>query len=169
MKIIVSDASSLILLSKASVLEKACARYEVFIPSSVEKEVTSSSLRTKYADAVQIHDLIRRDVLRVRRLTSRRTKIPLGLGIGEADAIRLFQQLPAQLLLTDDGKAVKVCRMMRIPFTISPKIVVDLYHNGDITFDEGLLSMEKLRIYGRYSPDIIAEALLKIRQEKDNA
>ena len=36
-KVVVSDTSSLILLSKASVLEVASSNYEIYLPPSVEK------------------------------------------------------------------------------------------------------------------------------------
>ncbi len=169
MKVVVSDTSSLILLSKAGVLEKACGRYEIYIPPSVEAEASSSKLRAKYANAVQIHELIRSKALKVRKLTVRKRKMPITLGTGEADAIRLFLEIQAQSLLTDDGKAIKVCRMLGIPFIISPNIVFSLYKNEELTYSEALQSVEKLRLFGRYSPDIIAASLLKIQREKDNA
>ncbi len=169
MKIVVSDTSSLILLSKASVLEKACLRYEIYIPPSVEKEACAPSLRGKHADAMRIYDLIGNKALTVRKLTARKTRMPVRLGMGEADAIRLFLQLKAQLLLTDDGKAIKACRMLKIPFTISPNLVLELYKKGDLDGNATLLSLEKLRIYGRYPPDIVAELLLKLQPEKGNA
>ncbi len=169
MKLVVSNTSSLILLSKAGVLEKACRRYEINIPLSVEKEASSSKLREKYSNALQIHDLIRSDALKVRKLTVRKKKMPVTLGRGEADAIRLFLELQAECLLTDDGKAIKVCRMLGIPFIISPSIVLNLCRNEALTHHEALQSLEKLRLFGRYSPDIIAAALLRIQRERDDA
>ena len=95
--------------------------------------------------------------------------MPVRLGPGESDAIRLFLQLKAHLLLTDDGKAIKASRILKIPFTISPNIVVDLCEKKDLTVNEATQALEKLRIFGRYSPDIIAERLLKLRWENDDA
>jgi len=169
MKIVVSDTSSLILLSKASVLEKACSKYEMYIPPSVEKEACAPALRGKYADAMRIYELIGKKALTVRKLAAQKTRMPLRLGMGEADAIRLFLQLKAQLLLTDDGKAIKACRMLKIPFTISPNLVLALYRKGVLDRDAALVSLEKLRIYGRYPPDVVAELLLKLQPEKGNA
>jgi hypothetical protein len=59
--------------------------------------------------------------------------------------------------------------MLGIPFIISPNIVFSLYKNEELTYSEALQSVEKLRLFGRYSPDIIAASLLKIQREKDNA
>ena len=163
MKLIVSDASSLILLSKASVLEKACSRHDIVIPPSVEQEACSPYLIKKHADASVIHELIERGDIKIEELKEKRGEIPVRLGTGETDAIFLFQQLDADLLLTDDGKAVKACRILRIPFVISPSIVLDLHESSCLTTEEAVHSIEQLRISGRYSPDIIAEILLKIR------
>lgn len=168
MKVVVSDTSSLILLSKASVLEAACSSYEIYLPPSVEKEASSIELRERYPDAAKIHDLIQGGTLKVRKLSSRGRQMPIQLGLGEADAIRLFLQLKAQVLLSDDGKAIKACRMLKIPFIISPNLVMELYSKGVLTRDQALLGLEKLRIFGRYSPDIIASLLLKMKPEEDN-
>jgi predicted nucleic acid-binding protein len=155
-------------LSKASALEAACSSYEIFLPPSVEKEASSPELREIYPDAAKIHELICEGALKVRKITSRKQKIPMRIGVGEADAIRLFLQLRAQVLLSDDGKAIKACRMLKIPYTISPNIVMELYAKGVLTRDQAILALEKLRIYGRYSPDIIASLLLKMKTEDDN-
>lgn len=63
-------------------------------------------------------------------------------------------------------KGIKACRYMKLPFLISPKIVVELYRLGKINFTKTKSSIEKLRIIGRYSPDIIAEAILKLEEIK---
>ena len=168
MKVVVSDTSSLILLSKSSVLEAACSSYEIYLPPSVEREASSSELRDKYPDAAKIHDLIREGVLKVRKISSRKRQMPIQLGVGEADAIRLFLQLKAHVLLSDDGKAIKTCRLLKIPFTISPNIVMELYLKGTLSRDQALLGLEKLRIFGRYPPDIIASLMLRMIPEEDS-
>lgn len=59
--------------------------------------------------------------------------------------------------------------MLGIPFIISPNIVFSLYKNEGLTHNEALQSLEKLRLFGRYSPDIIAATMLEIQGEKNNA
>jgi hypothetical protein len=44
---------------------------------------------------------------------------------------------------------------------------VELFRLGKIDFNKAKSSIEKLRIVGRYPPDIIAEALLKLEEIKD--
>ena len=68
------------------------------------------------------------------------------------------------VLATDDGKAIKTCRFLNLPFSISPKIATELYRHGRIEGPLAQAAIEKMRIEGRYAPDIIAEALLKLKE-----
>ncbi len=74
----------------------------------------------------------------------------------------LAKQTANSTLATDDGKAIKVCRYLNLPFIISPKIAIELYRLGMIDFTKSRTSIEKMRIIGRYSPEIIAEAILEL-------
>ena len=133
-----------------------------------QKEACSLNLRGKYPDAARIYELIRRETIKVRTHGARGGKLPVKLGHGEADAIRLFFHMKADLLLTDDGKAIRACRILNIPFTISPRIVLDLHRKHEISDEKAVLAIERLRIAGRYAPDIIAEVLLKMQQERSD-
>jgi hypothetical protein len=68
------------------------------------------------------------------------------------------------VLATDDGKAIKTCRFLNLPFIISPKIATELYRHGCIEVSLAKTAIEKMRIEGRYAPDIIAEALLRLKE-----
>lgn len=69
--------------------------------------------------------------------------------------------------MTDDGKAIKACRYLKVPFIISPKVVTDLYRLGKIGMMEAKHSIEKLGIIRRYSPEIISEALIRLKEVRD--
>ena len=71
------------------------------------------------------------------------------------------------LLATDDGKAIKAARFFNLPFIVTPKIVVELYGLKKISFKKARESLEKLGKIGRYSPEIIADALIML-MEKEN-
>jgi len=68
------------------------------------------------------------------------------------------------VVATDDGKAIKTCRFLNLPFIISPKIATELYRHGCIAVFLAKAAIEKMRIEGRYTPDIIAEALLRLKE-----
>ncbi len=60
--------------------------------------------------------------------------------------------------------SLKTCRFLNLPFIISPKIATELYRRGRIEGPLAKAAIEKMRIEGRYAPDIIAEALLRLKE-----
>jgi len=166
MQRIIADSSTLILLSKCSLLEIACTFFEVVTPSSVADETASDNLIKKYPDAALIRDLISKGILKIERIGSTEFQLPISLHHGEGDALLLASKSEDSLFATDDGKAIKAARFLKIPFTITPKIVVDLFRLQKISLKKARQSIEKLGKLGRYSPEIIAEALLSLMEEK---
>jgi hypothetical protein len=80
----------------------------------------------------------------------------------------LALEMKETLFATDDGKAIKAARFLRVPFIISPRIVIEMLRSGKISFKNARESLEKLGKVGRYSPEIIADALaLIIMEAKD--
>jgi predicted nucleic acid-binding protein len=112
---------------------------------------------------MRIAEAIDEGLLRVASVRSRR-KLPLALGRGEAAAIRLFLQERADLLLTDDGRAIRTCRLLAIPFTTTPRVVVDLHRDGALDTATARRALEKLAVVGRYTREIIAAALVALRE-----
>jgi hypothetical protein len=55
---------------------------------------------------------------------------------------------------------------LNLPFIITPRIVIDLFKLSKISREQGRKALEKLRVIGRYSPDIIAHALLSLTEDK---
>ena len=94
-------------------------------------------------------------------------KMPLSLGKGETEALLLAKQTKDAALATDDGKAIKVCRYFGIPFIISPRIAADLYRLDAIAFAEARSAIEKMKLIGRYSSDIISESILELEVIRD--
>ncbi|KKL55926.1 hypothetical protein LCGC14_2250510 [marine sediment metagenome] len=72
------------------------------------------------------------------------------------------------MLATDDGKAIKAARFLKVPFVITPKIVTELFRLQKISLKKAHGSLEKLAKIGRYSPEIIADALVSLMEEKDD-
>ena len=167
MKRIIADSSALILLSKCSLLEITCTLFEVVVPASVTNETSSKYLVRNHPDAALIRDLIARDLIKIERPSTAKFQIPISLHHGERDALLLASKSSDSIFATDDGKAIKAARFLKIPFIITPKIVVDLFRLQKISLKKAQQSIEKLGKVGRYSPDIIAEAILSLMEEKD--
>jgi len=171
MKSLVLDSSAVILLAKCGLLEIACATFEVFVPPSVVSETASKELSKKYPDAAVVLDLVSRGLIKSALPSAKKPRIPLSLHRGEADALSAALTLPNSVLATDDGKAIRASRFLKIPFIITPKIVVELFRLRKVSFTEARKAIEKLGKVGRYSPDIIAEAmflLAEVRNGKTN-
>ena len=165
MNIIVADSCALILLAKSGLLKALTEFRRVIVPAEVFEEVVNQATIEKFPDAKSISDMTLRGSVEIvsRELPDR--KPPLTLGKGEWAAIRLTQEMgEGAVLATDDGKAIKTCRFLNLPFIISPKIATELYRQGRIAGAAAKSAIEIMRIEGRYAPDIIAEALLKLKE-----
>lgn len=164
----VSDSSTLILLAKCGLLEIVCGLFEIIIPKAVKIEVASEALVKKYPDAALISELTSKGAIKVQGLDeSNRLALPISLHQGEGDALLLAIKLEKSLFATDDGKAIKAARFFKVPFIVTPKLVSELFRLKKISFKKARSSLEKLGRIGRYSPEIIADALASIMEVKD--
>lgn len=166
-KLLIMDASSLILLGRCGLIEVLSQAFNLTVPWGVLNEVVNEETLKQYPDANTISELVKNRKIEVFSIEKQKYRFPITLGEGETEAIILTRQMENAILVTDDGKAIKACRYLKIPFIISPKLVVDLYRLGEINFMVAKASIDKLRIIGRYSPEIIAEALLKLEEIKN--
>lgn len=167
MRLVVADASSLILLAKSSLLRLYGERVTLLAPRQVLGEAAAEDLWHRHPDAAEIarcaeEGLVREEIVRSRR------QLPLSLGDGEAAAIRLFLARKADVLLSDDGRALRVCRLLGVPFTTTPRVIVDLRSNGVIALDRARRALEKVALEGRYSRDVIAAALVALVETLDD-
>lgn len=167
MKKIITDSTALILLAKCSLLETFCTHFEIIVPQSVINETASPELVQIYPDASLIHDLLNRNIIKILKPESHELNVPITLHAGERDALIIALKSKGILFASDDGKAIKAARFLQIPFIITPKIIIDLYILGAITFNKARKSIEKLDSIGRYSPVIIAESILSLVEAKN--
>lgn len=165
---IVMDSSALILLAKCGLMGIVCELFEVISPSSVMAEVASKEMIIKYPDATLINELTSKKKIKIQDHKSAGFHLPLSLHKGEKDAILLAMEIKNSIFATDDGKAIKAARFLKIPFIISPKIVIELYKLQKITFKVARESIGKLNTIGRYSPDIIASALVSLMEGEND-
>ena len=151
-------------MAKCSVLRGYGERVHLITTRAVLDEVASPELQRRHPDAVIVARAVEEGIVAVHRVRSRR-KLPISLGSGEAAAIRLLLQEGADLLLTDDGRAIRACRIMDVSFTTTPRVVVDLHRAGGIGLADARRALEKLAVVGRYAPEVIAAALVSLNEE----
>jgi predicted nucleic acid-binding protein len=159
--VLIFDSSTLILLAKAELLDVFLDDFEgrPLLPRAVEAESTAAPGRP---DGL----LIRQRILEG-RLVVKETKQPevlsrlvqdFRLGLGEAEAIVLALDMgDTAVLATDDRNAIRACKVLRIGFVTSLGILVRAVEKGLVTPADGAGFLERLRFYGRFRDDIIAE------------
>ena len=163
---IVADSSALILLAKCGLIEKLCDSYQIIVPSSVIAEVASENMIQRFPDAAIIAELISNSKIKEQNPQTVALQLPVTLDQGETDALFLAKELKNSIFATDDGKAIKAARFFKISFIVAPRIVVEMFRLKKISYQLARQAIEKLAIIGRYSPDIIANALLTLDEVK---
>lgn len=147
----VADASSLIYLTKSSILRPFLRVFRVTVPLSVYQECVPDG----YPGSDEIRELRKNGELSVHPV---RESPDLQLALlrgGERDAIVLYYQLSLDGLLIDDGYAVKVCRNRGIPFVSALLIPSLLLMKKAIGTKKAEESLEKIVEVGRYSERVI--------------
>ena len=154
---IVFDASTLILLSKIDLLQKVLEKYEGTILETVKKEVEFKEGMDTKAIVQQIMD--GRLELKEDPDSKEVDKIckDFPLGKGEAAAFTVARQ-NNWTLATDDGLAIKVCKIFDIRFITAIHFLVGAGLKEDIA----MTKLELLNKYGRYSTRIIEDAEKRI-------
>jgi predicted nucleic acid-binding protein len=162
---IVFDASTLILVAKAELLDLFMANVgvPVAIPVEVAKECCGSK---KVLDAAIIQKAldesrIKRVAVKNRRLVSK-LQTDFSLGTGEAEAITLALNQKVQLLGIDDKNGINACKLLGIAFTTAVGILIRSREKGLLEESEALEKLALLAKHGRYKASIIDDARLRL-------
>ncbi len=154
---IIFDASTLILLSKIDLLQSVLGKYKGAIPETVKKEI-------EYKDGMDTRAITQQ--MKEGRLDLKAdpdnkiiNKIckDFPIGKGEAAAFMIAKQNNF-MLATDDGLAIKVCKIFSIRFITAIHFLIGAGLKEDIA----LTKLELLNKYGRYSTRIIEDAEKRI-------
>jgi len=106
--IVISDSSSLILLTKSELLMPLTKKIKLTIPNQVYTEVVEEGLKKNFTDAIKIRELAGEGKILVKSVGKKR-EFPITLGKGEKEALELFYQEKADKIIVDDKKALNVC------------------------------------------------------------
>ena len=154
---IIFDASTLILLSKIDLIQSVLDQYKGAIPETVKKEI-------EYKDGMDTRAItqhIKEGNLDLKADPDRKGVDKLckdfPLGKGEAAAFIIAKQ-NNWVLATDDGLAIKVCKIFTIRFITAIHFLI----GADLKQDIALAKLELLKKHGRYSSRIIEDAEKRI-------
>lgn len=169
-KLVISDSSSLILLAKSDLIKTVSKLFDIKIPGEVYKESVTEGKKKQREDAFIIEREIQNHRIDIVK-TEHKEKInevirSFNLGKGEQESIALYLQLGADLLLTDDKKAITTSRVLKIRWATVPNLLPLLIQLNEIKRDKALDSLAKLQKYGRYRLDYLLEIENNIRNRK---
>jgi len=166
---IVFDASTLILITKAELLDSFLGSIglAVAIPGEVAKECCGSR---KTLDGVTIQKAIDESRIKVIVVKSHRLVAKLqadfSLGRGEAESIALAINEKAQLLGIDDKNGINACKVLGLAFTTAVGILIRSREKGLVEGPEALEKLERLTRHGRYKGSIIEDARRKLEAKR---
>ena len=170
-KFIVSDASTLILLQKITLLDKLVKNFKFIISQEVYNEAVIKGKEIKSKDSYLIDDKINNNLIKVKKIKDEKRINDIikefGLGEGEAEAIALFLQENADILATDDHKAINLCKIYKIQFMTALTFVISASEIKIITKGEAKEMIIDLGVYGRYKDELIYKALNCIGGKND--
>jgi len=164
--VLIFDSSTLILLAKSELLDLVLDDFKgtPLVPRAVVEETTFDISRP---DAMLIKQRIEEGRLSVEEVRHSQILVRLledfRLGLGEAEALALASERDSgDIIATDDRKAIRACKVLRIGFVTSLAFLVRAVEKGLLTRKEGMRSLERLRSYGRFRQEVIDEVALQI-------
>ncbi len=161
---IIADASSLILLSKISVLETFVERNDATISKIVYNEVIKGKEKGR-EDSIIVEKLVQESKLKVKipnKLIKNKIEKLFNLRKGELDVISLAYKTN-HAVLTDDKKCLNAAKALGIEFIVSLDVIIVLYKKNVITREKALECINRLEDYGWYSKNLIKSYLEEIK------
>lgn len=153
---IITDATALILLAKASVLETFVNRNDVVTSAVVYEEVTRGKDKGRI-DSIMVEKLVQEQKIKIKvpaEPTRSMIEKTFNLHKGELEVITLALKTN-HTVLSDDRKCLNAAKALEIGFITSLDVVAALFKNRAITKEKALGSLDKLEAHGWYLKDLI--------------
>lgn len=153
--LVVSDSSTLILLARSDLLDPSIKYFAgIMIPKAVEKEVVEEGIEYGYEDAMLVRDRIREGKIKVVDSPAKNVGVlrkDYGIHVGEAEALALYLHLKADLLGVDDGKAIKICKILQVKFFTALSLLIYFAQEGILSKKQAMNCTQTLAKHGRYA------------------
>lgn len=156
MKLIIADATPLILLAKLSLLDVLCEQFRLIVPPAVALEATE---RQELADARYIQKLIDEGCLKIEKADHKKSSAlekEWGIGKGEA-AVLVLAAVEHGVVMTDDFAAIRVAKALRLPFITTPRMLVEFQKQNLLSLDLARAKLIEFKKHAWISPAIIAK------------
>ncbi len=149
---IVVDADALIKLGKAGVLATLAEDHEVLIPGAVYEEAVVKGKMELYEDAFTLETVLREEGARILATNVERAgETESFLGPGERDALRVYREIGADAILSDDRVFLRFLGESSVPYATPAGMILGFVESGRLSPDAGLAALEKLRKHVRES------------------
>jgi len=165
MEIIVSDASTLILLVKSEIINELLDLVTIIIPSQVYLEIEIGKRKQK-VDAFIIEELIERKLIQIKEPNQKivaSIEMLYKLDKGELYAIALAKELNIDIWI-DDKEGMIVCKKLNLKYFTAMMVLSELYRSKEITVDNARKSLELLIKFGWYKKEEIEAVRKKIEE-----
>jgi predicted nucleic acid-binding protein len=160
----VKDAMVLIHFAKATILEKSCDYLQhVFIPEEVYKEVVLRDQEI-FPDAVIVKELIKKKKITIKKIHDKnplRRIHAFAIYRGEAEALALYQELAADLLVSDDNNLRKKAHYFDAKIVGSLGLLLKMRKDKKIVKEKFHFVLEQLRTIGWFSNAIIDKVIME--------
>jgi predicted nucleic acid-binding protein len=166
---IVIDSSSLILLSKATVLETISSLNSIVIGRSVYEESATRGKELSRPDSLIIEKLVAEGKILVAAGPLKERAIleaSYGIRKGENETVALSLNNGRARILTDDRKNMTVCKTLGLEYMTALDAIVELGLNGRITKEKAKAAFESVAGNGWIREDIIEERRKKLLWRK---
>ncbi|MFH0906504.1 MAG: hypothetical protein V1824_04160 [archaeon] len=154
MELIISDTSSLILLTKIKIINNVLEVYEIIIPNKVYLEIIAGKEKI-HTDAFEIEDLINNNIIKIKEPNIEAVNYlenNFKLDAGELYAIALARQLDQRVLI-DDKKGINTCKALNIKYFNVLGLLELLFISNIIDEKKILNALELLSIHAWYKPN----------------
>ena len=158
---IVFDASTLILLAKIDILQLVLHKYSGVIPEFVKEEIIYRNAMDTELIVQQIKDGNLAVDKNPGKDKMKHILKDFPLGRGEVAALIIAKEKDS-VLATDDGLAIKVCKIFGVKFITAIHFLIEAGLDKSLA----MAKLKLLKKYGRYSADIIKDAEERIMKGK---
>lgn len=163
---VVFDSTSLILTAKIDLLSSLTGEMDIMVTPTVKEESTAMDSPDARMIDQQIQegriDIVEPGDEEIKNLVEN-----YKLDSGEASSIALHRTKEAELLATDDGKAIEACRIMDISYTTILKLLQRAEEKDIINQERAVAKLEELEKYGWYKNRHIEKTREKIKGGKE--
>ena len=152
MEIVISDSSTLILLSKSKLLLKLVQFVKIYIPKIIYNEVLKGKEKN-YKDAFEIENLVNQQKIIISEPSQKIVNEINALYVmdtGELYAIALAKELN-KIILIDDRKGINACNNLNLQLYTSLSLLQLMFEQKIISKPEAEESLNLLEINGRYN------------------